>query len=326
MENLITEGRYDQVTTELSREIVQAVKKGIKRYTTKIKLFSRTFVDIVVYFKYDDNQGVDISAATYLDPKNQFPRQQFKNKRIIFHVGVPASQELRNREMNVIIYELKNTIRHEIEHVAQSKFKDRQRKNFFSPSRSYPETLTYAEYLSEPYEVEAWVRGMYKKAKTLKQPLNVILNDFWDYLSETDLSDQEINGIKELYIDYAKKHLSQGYLNKGTKVVPLRTYGYQENINEEIVGFRPSYMKPEINVVVHFEVHEQNENLKNIIKDILERNKITVNSITGGGKSNNYRLDLNLFNEREVNNLVDDLHRILMVNDIRIHNVTSSIK
>jgi len=49
-----------------------------------------------------------------------------------------------------------------------------------------------------------------------------------------------------------------------------------------------------------------------------------VNSITGS--KNNYRLDLNVYNEREASNLVDDLHRILMVNNIRIHNVTSSIK
>lgn len=95
-------------------------------------------------------------------------------------------------------------------------------------------------------------------------------------------------------------------------------------IREDIIGFRPSYLKPEINVIVHFEVYEVNENLKLILKDILERNKIMVNSITGS--KNNYRLDLNVYNEREANNLVDDLHRILMVNDIRIHNVTSSIK
>jgi hypothetical protein len=95
-------------------------------------------------------------------------------------------------------------------------------------------------------------------------------------------------------------------------------------IREDIIGFRPSYLKPEINVIVHFEVYEFNENLKLILKDILERNKIMVNSITGS--KNNYRLDLNVYNEREANNLVDDLHRILMVNNIRIHNVTSSIK
>ena len=95
-------------------------------------------------------------------------------------------------------------------------------------------------------------------------------------------------------------------------------------IREDIIGFRPSYLKPEINVIVHFEVYEANENLKLILKDILERNKIIVNSITGS--KNNYRLDLNVYNEREANNLVDDLHRILMVNNIRIHNVTSSIK
>ncbi len=323
MENLITEGRYDQVTTELSREIVQAIKKGVKRYTTRIVLFSRTFIDIVANIKYDDDQDIDVSGGAYLNPKQV--RSYFKNKRISFHIIVPKTESLMYQNLtDVIIPELKSTIRHEIEHIAQFRFKDRQRKNFFSSGRGYPQDITYEEYLSEPYEVEAFVRGMYKKAKTIGVPLNVILNDFWDYLESADLSDQDIEKLKKLYTDYAKKHL---YYDPQRKLGFVWDTNDGENrVNEEIIGFRPSYLKPEINVIVNFEVHESKENLKLIIKDILEKNKITVNSITGGGKSNNYRLDLNLYNEREVSNLVDDLHRILMVNDIRIHNVTTQIK
>ena len=43
MENLLLEGRYDKVTTELSREMVQAIIQGKKRIQTRIILFARTY-------------------------------------------------------------------------------------------------------------------------------------------------------------------------------------------------------------------------------------------------------------------------------------------
>ena len=336
MENLITEGRYDKVTTELSREIVSAIKKGIKRYQTKITLFSRTTVDISVYFNYDDNNSIDVSAGTYINPKDI--RSHYKNKRIVFHVNVPKTEGLRMEKMSEIVPEVKNVVRHEIEHVAQAKFTDRERKGFFSSKRGFysdeaaarGKGITYFQYLMEPYEVEAYVRGLYKKAKTLKQPLNVLLDDWQSYLeNETNLTGDEAKQIMDKWTDYAKKHLSQEpYLRKGDKLVPSRWYGYNERFVNESMGFKPSYMNPDINVIINFDAPDADKDLKPILESFLERKDVKVNSISvGTGVNKSCRLDLNFFNEREIQHLIDDLHRELMVkHDVRIKDVTHYIK
>lgn len=328
MENLITEGRYDQVTTELSREIINAVKRGIKRYQTQINLFSRTKVDISVYFHYNDEEPIDVSAGTYINPRDI--RQHYKNKRIVFHINVPKTESLKLQKMSELVPEVKNTVRHEIEHVAQAKFTDRERKGFFSSKRGFysdeaaakGKGITYFQYLMEPYEVEAYVRGLYKKGKTLKQPLNVLIDGWQDYLeNSTNLTDDEVDQVIGAWKTYAKKHLPQS---------PLRLYGYVdtlENVNEDI-GFRPSYMKPEINVIINFSAPNANKDLKPILEDILEKKNIKINSMSiGTGVNGSCRLDLSFFNERDVQYLIDDLHRELMVvHDVRIQDVTHYIK
>lgn len=326
MENLITEGRYDQVTTELSREIVNAVKRGVKRYQTQIILFSHTKVDVSVYFHYNDEEPVEVSAGTYIDPKGIRPH--YKNKRIVFHINIPKTESLRQQKMSELVPEVKNIIRHEIEHIAQAKFTDRARKGFFSSKRGYygeeeaakGKGITYLQYLLEPYEVEAYVRGLYKKGKTLKQPLNVLLDDWQEYLADTThLSDQEIDQVMTAWRSYAKKHLPQ---------TPQRWYGYIEsptNVNEDI-GFKPSYMKPEINVIINFNFPDADKDLRPILEEVLERKNIKVNSMSIGSKGS-CRLDLSFFNKRDVQHLIDDLHRELMVvHNVRIQDVTHYIK
>ena len=215
---VLTEGRYDKVTNELSKTAMINIKKGKKRFEDKIRLFTRTFVDIVFYVKYSDEyNNPRVYAATHLDPKAI--RSYFKNKRIIFDVEVPTENGVIVKEhLPELLSELKNIVRHEIEHVTQSRFKDRQRKGFFT-SRSYPENLTYTEYLTEPYETEAYVRGLYKKAKTLRKPFNDVLNDYFERLRiEGELTPEEVDIVKTHWLSYANKHLP---------MTVNRKYGYE---------------------------------------------------------------------------------------------------
>jgi len=156
MKTLIKEGRYDKVTTDVSREIVEAIKKGKRSIQTRIRLFERTFVDFSVYMHYDDEKFINVYGAAYLNPKQI--RKYYKNKRVVLHVDLPKSPELRMRSLSALVPEIKNIVRHEIEHVLQARFLDRERKNFFSQRRVYPKDIEFWEYLTEPYEVEAHVR------------------------------------------------------------------------------------------------------------------------------------------------------------------------
>lgn len=222
MKNLLLEGRYDKVTTELSRQIVQAIKQGKKRLQTRITLFTRTNVGITVYFHYSDNHEPQIYGTLYPQAKNI--RKEYKGMKIVFHIDVPKDPQRRMRELLILIPEIKNIIRHEIEHITQIKFKEKERTGFFSKQRRYPEDLEYWEYLTEPYETEAYVRGLYKKAKTLKQPLNVLLQNWWNYLESIQLDPDEIKAVKKAWTEYATKHLPR---------TPMRIYGYEPEEDRE---------------------------------------------------------------------------------------------
>jgi len=334
MDNLLLEGRYDKVTTELSREITSSITRGVKRLQTRISLFTRTYIDVSVYLHYDDEKEPQVYGATYI--KGSDIRKHYTNKRIVLHVDVPKTQELRNQQMTDIIPEIKNIVRHEIEHIAQSKFKEKERTNFFSNKRRYPEDIEYWEYLTEPYEVEAYVHGLYKKSKTLRQPLNILFDSWWSYLSSLEgVHPDEVQAVKKAWTDYAKKHLPQ---------TPLRKWGYIDEPNVEsvetpinhinepngvvesqrVVGFK--YRKPEVNALVNIEAADSG-NIKYKLMDLLDRMDVNYNSVTGGGsKHNSYSLDLNLYDEKEVQTIINDLIIKLMLDNVRVTNSNYHIK
>lgn len=99
-------------------------------------------------------------------------------------------------------------------------------------------------------------------------------------------------------------------------------------VNEQI-GFMPSYRKPDIDVVIDFDAPDTTKDLKPILKNFIERKNIRLNDIFGGngGRYNPYRLDISVFNEREIDYLINDLHVHMMVSqDVRIQDVTHYIK
>ena len=99
-------------------------------------------------------------------------------------------------------------------------------------------------------------------------------------------------------------------------------------VNEQI-GFMPSYRKPDIDVVIGFDAPDTTKDLKPILKNFIERKNIRLNDIFGGngGRYNPYRLDISVFNEREIDYLINDLHVHMMVSqDVRIQDVTHYIK
>jgi len=95
----------------------------------------------------------------------------------------------------------------------------------------------------------------------------------------------------------------------------------------EAVGFRPSFLKPEVATLIHFNAEGYDVDLKPILAKILRAKDIQINSIEGGGgRHNSYSLNLDFFSERDIPHLIDDLHRELMVIwNIRIQDVTHTI-
>ena len=115
-----------------------------------------------------------------------------------------------NKIFNDLIAELKETIRHELQHIGQ----------FAGYSNIPPNTKLSNEklviYYTDPSEVEAHLKGLYKKAKTQKLPLSQVIDDFLDDRMD-QLSDQDIETIKKVWDRWIRINLPRLKMNEGVQ-------------------------------------------------------------------------------------------------------------
>ena len=94
--------------------------------------------------------------------------------------------------------------------------------------------------------------------------------------------------------------------------------------SERVMGFR--YRKPDVNSVIRFNAPDSGD-IKPKLKDLLRDMNVEYNSVDGGGgRYNSYALDLNLYDEKEAQAIINDLNVKLMLDGIRIDDATYSIK
>jgi hypothetical protein len=101
---------------------------------------------------------------------------------------------------NNFIADLKNSLRHELEHVGQYQLSKAE-----NPS-NMPDEYTYFQYFTFDFEVPAFVRGLNKLARTKKITFTQAMNDYLDNFVE-DLSDAQMAEVKRIWTDYAKKNV-----------------------------------------------------------------------------------------------------------------------
>jgi hypothetical protein len=108
---------------------------------------------------------------------------------------------------NDFIAELKETVRHEIEHVAQG-FNQGKERIIRKTSRT-----PYYMYLQMPHEVPAYVQGLYKRSKTKKQTLTKSIDEFMQENSKSFGGNKYKEIVKKVWIDWAKKNLKNAQLD-----------------------------------------------------------------------------------------------------------------
>ena len=112
--------------------------------------------------------------------------EQRKESDINLNILLPTDYD--DSVFSELIPELKDTIRHELEHSSQpTEMLMKTIKEI--PEREIWKTLQTAEgyYMSEA-EVKAHVVGIYKKAKMLKEPVDEVIDDFLMEVYSTGLS------------------------------------------------------------------------------------------------------------------------------------------
>lgn len=188
-------GKYDNITTFCSREIINAVKSDMKRGKIQFPFETADTATEIISLQYKIKTTKKYKFSHAIEA--EFFNDKIKLDITINKSYFPASY-------NMLISELKEAIRHEIEHAAQEHLERPQ-----SETHEYLKGAVkdnYAKYLTLRHEVPAFVRGLYKSAKTQKVTMNKVVADFFQYYS-LEIPHQSQQEVIAIWFDYAKKHL-----------------------------------------------------------------------------------------------------------------------
>ena len=195
------EGRYDSETLILSRFIMNVFKEtlGQKYEDTfeEVGQLENIPYDLELYFYPTDIETLGPNAFIInagADDESMY-------------IQINYNPELFPEAYSELVPEIKDAVRHELEHIGQHHFN----KGVKSDLSKNTDGLPTFKYLTLDYEIPAHVQGIYKNAKTQKIKFSDALDNFLDSKAE-ELSNREEAIIRNIYIDYAKKNLPAAQL------------------------------------------------------------------------------------------------------------------
>ena len=199
----LDEGRYDAEVTRVSRMIINYFKDVIG------KKVSETFEDA------GELKGEPYNLEVYFVPSDfdtlgptPFIINAAGDEDAIA-IQINYQEDRFPEAYNELIPELKDAIRHELEHTAQFRFN----KDAIPTNTDDQDDLPLVDYLTLDYEIPAFVQGIYKKAKTKKISFTDALDEFLDERLDELTPDEEAK-VRKIYIAYAKKNLPAAQINE----------------------------------------------------------------------------------------------------------------
>ena len=224
LKSIIVEGRYDSIVTQLSREMLSIVKdsysavnssngmyNGVKIFFKRNEpapdpdsgQFQEIFftdvenADIPLEFKlalrvqwregFDDYvRGGDAYIDQADDPADADTEPYIEIRFVLDPADVP-------RIYSSVAMDLRDTLRHEIEHITQTGWNLKPGKFIASDQdirrKIQSGNLPAREYFMLPMEIPAMIQGLYMKAKKSKKPFKQIVNQYLEnffYMRDAD--------------------------------------------------------------------------------------------------------------------------------------------
>ena len=185
---------YNRETLEMSRVIVNQFKAN---YGDEYEGYDEGIVGETKYFIYYDlipTSPEKLKGSMY--DIDGWTDGEFIDINIKYNSKIPL-----NSYFNELIAELKEVLRHEFQHIGQFKGYSH------IPPNTKLDGKPYYIYLTDPSEVEAHLKGLYRRAKTLKLPLKQVIDNFLDDHIEDFNSPKEIEQVKKVWDDWIKMNL-----------------------------------------------------------------------------------------------------------------------
>lgn len=239
LKTLIVEGRYDSLVTKLSNKLLGIVKDSY----AATKDPNGEFAGEKIYFKqgelvpliiddkkqrhiyFEEVENMDIPVEFYLQLKVQWIDgfNDFKAGGDAYNSDKRDSDELPlievrfqfdsaeyPRILSEVAMELRDILRHEIEHVTQSGWNLIASKYLRSDMglRAKIESgeLPPVRYFLLPKEIPAMIQGLYSKAKKSKQPFQQVVNTYLSiWVDNNTITDEEKEQILATWRTYLPK-------------------------------------------------------------------------------------------------------------------------
>ena len=209
MVNFLSEGVYDSITTKVSSDIFNAWKEFHDKYPDQEEFIYQN------EYELQDKKGRDMDFE--LQAKIVFK----ETEEGIYSVdgGAEEGDEDIQGELTVIFQvdprdlpnmwstismDLKDVVRHEIEHLSQrgynvvysKEMEDNRALRALIKAKLLPDK----EYYKLEDEIPAMLQGMYFKAKKVKQPLKDVIKDYFDKVQLSKEDRKEIIALWKKYL------------------------------------------------------------------------------------------------------------------------------
>ena len=236
LKKIITEGRYDSIVTELSRKLLKVVKDsyaavsdakgefaGKHIYYTKTE--STPHIESIdeIYFLEVDNKTIPLEF--YLTLKVQWIEglDNFRYGGDAYNETRPESDDMPLIEvrfeidpadypniLSEVAMQLRDILRHEIEHLTQSGWNTNPDKYIPSDQALRKKIdsgkLPAARYFTLPKETPAMIHGLYQKAKKSRIPFQQVVDNYLsDWVAQGALTDAEKQKIITTWRSYLPK-------------------------------------------------------------------------------------------------------------------------
>ncbi len=237
----LNEGKYDSLVTKLARFTLNAWKGDLKdgQETGFFELeigpgleFDYPHLKFLYQAKAKFGDVFKPTGSATPNPSRGLPKVQLRYY---------LSTEDLPRMWEQIAFDLRNTIRHEIEHLMQSGPNVKKGKEMKGDYLKRKELMTGekpwwaiwrdkykdAEYYKLEKEVDANLQGLYLKAKKVRKPLEFVIDNYLNY--DLNLPSEDIKGIKALWRERAPKinvPVFEGKKQKLNEVLNPKTFNF----------------------------------------------------------------------------------------------------
>jgi hypothetical protein len=209
-EEVVNEGRYDKFTNELSRLAFGLIKDG---YDVGRKVVDETFTvgpkdedpDIVSNdFEFDFTVQATYTKDTYTVDGGANAGYDDEGDEItpLLNIRFEIPKKV---DWQTVSFDIKDVIRHELEHLTQDGTNVRSGKQLPDDSMLRKmidaDLLPKSDYFKLAKEVDAMLQGLYFKAKKSKKPFLAVIDD---YLDKQPITQEERKDILDLWAKRVK--------------------------------------------------------------------------------------------------------------------------